>query len=161
MINGTQVTIVGNVGQDPELRFTPAGVAVATFSVAVTPRRFDKATNKWVDGPATWYRTNAWRALGENAAETLTRGQRVIVVGSLAARDWTNEKTGEKGTSWEITADAIGPDLTWATAKVTRAKRDGAPMPEDPWGPGNGNGSGWGAGDGSGWGNGSDAEKPF
>lgn len=163
MINGTQITIVGNVGQDPELRFTPSGAAVCTFSVAVTPRRFDKTTNKWVDGAATWYRVNAWRALGENAAETLTRGQRVIVVGSLAARDWTNEKSGEKGTSWEITADAIGPDLTWATAKVTRAKRDGAPMPEDPWGPGsgNGNGSGWGSGDGSGWGNGSDAEKPF
>jgi single-strand DNA-binding protein len=148
MINGTQITVVGNVGGDPELRFTPSGAAVATFSVAHTPRRFDKTANKWIDGTATWYRINAWRALGENIAETVTRGQRVIVVGTIAARDWVNEKTGEKGTSWEVTADAVGPDLTWATAKVTRAKRDGTPMPEDPWGssaPAEGDSGGWGS----------------
>lgn len=154
MLNSTQITIVGNVGEDPELRFTPAGVAVCTFSVAVTPRRFDKSTNQWIDGEATWWRINIWRQLGEHAAETLTKGQRVIVVGNVASRKWKNDK-GESGTSWEITAEACGPDLTWATAKVTRSsKRDGATMPEDPWGAGTGNG-------GSEWGNGSDAEKPF
>ena len=72
MINGTQVTIVGNVGDDPELRFTPSGAAVVSFSVAVTPRRFDRESGKWIDGSATWYRVNAWRGLAENTAETLT-----------------------------------------------------------------------------------------
>lgn len=135
MINGTQITIVGNVGQDPELRFTPSGAAVVTFSVAVTPRRLDRETGKWVDGAATWWRINAWRGLAENIAETLTKGQRVIVVGSVSARDWENKQNGEKGTSWEVLADAVGPDLTWATAKVTRAARKGdqVPPPDDPW----------------------------
>lgn len=177
MINETRVTVVGNVGQDPELRFTPAGAAVATFSVAVTPRRLDRNTNKWVDGEATWYRVNAWRALGENIAETIRKGHRVIVVGNLAARNWKNDK-GETGVSWEITAEAVGPDLTWSTATVTRAKRDGVPMPADPW-ESNGNGgqpsapvpaaagsNGWGSGSpGDAWGTGNGApysdEPPF
>jgi single-strand DNA-binding protein len=134
-MNGTQVTIVGNVGQDPELRFTPAGAAVVSLSVAVTPRRLDRESGKWIDGPATWYRVNAWRGLAENVAETIVKGMRVIVVGSIAARDWKNEKTGETGTAWEVLADAVGPDLTWATAKVHRASRkgDNVPPPEDPW----------------------------
>lgn len=135
-INGTQITIVGNIGEDPELRFTPSGAAVATFSVAVTPRRFDRNTNEWKDGDATWYRVNVWRHLAENVAETLAKGMRVIVVGSLAARPWENKDKGTSGTSWEITADAIGPDLTWATAKVAKSAKRGdrdVPPPEDPW----------------------------
>lgn len=135
MLNSTQITIVGNVGQEPELKFTPSGAAVVTLSVAVTPRRLDRETNKWTDAPATWYRVNAWRGLAENVAETISKGSRVIVVGSLSARDWKNDR-GESGTVWEILADAIGPDLTWATAKVFRASRkgDAVPPPEDPWG---------------------------
>ncbi len=135
-INGTQITIVGNVGEDPELRFTPSGAAVATFSVAVTPRRFDRNTNEWKDGDATWYRVNVWRHLAENVAETLAKGMRVIVVGNLAARPWENKEKGTSGVSWEITADAIGPDLTWATAKVTKSSRRtdrDVPPPDDPW----------------------------
>ena len=154
MLNSTQISIVGNVGDDPELRFTPAGIAVCTFSVAVTPRKLDTSSNKWIDGEATWWRVNAWRELSEHIAASVTKGQRVIVIGNVASRKWTNDKTGESGTSWEITVEACGPDLTWATAKVTRSKRDGAPMPEDPWGSGTENG-------GSEWGNGSDADKPF
>lgn len=136
MINETRVTIVGNIGDDPELRFTPSGAAVATFSVACTPRRFDRAANEWKDGEATWYRVNVWRHLAENTAETLHKGDRVIVVGNLASRAWKNEQKGTEGVSWEITADAIGPDLTWATAKVSKSSRRtdrDVPPPDDPW----------------------------
>jgi single-strand DNA-binding protein len=160
-INETRVTIVGNLGEDPELRFTPSGAAVATFSVAVTPRRFDKTKNEWTDGAATWYRVNVWRALAENTAETLTKGQRVIVVGTLAARPWKNETKGTEGVSWEITAEAIGPDLTWATAKVTKsAKHNGGrdvPPPDDPWAS---SGTASSAAAGS-WGGGHSDEPPF
>lgn len=137
MINGTQVTIVGNVGGDPELRFTPSGAAVASFNVAVTPRKFDQAAGKWVDGDATWYRCNAWRNLAENVAESLTKGQRVIVVGNLAARPWKNDAKGSEGISWEIAVDAVGPDLQWSTAKVTKSTKSApgrdVPPPDDPW----------------------------
>lgn len=138
MNNGlTPITIVGNLGGDPELRFTPSGAAVASFSVAVTPRRLNRETGAWEDGAATWWRVNAWRALAENCAESLTKGARVIVVGTVAAREWTDQKTSEKKTTFEIQADEIGPGLTFATATVTRStKRDQAPPPEDPRGSG-------------------------
>lgn len=134
MINGTQITVVGNVGQEPQLRFTPSGAAVVSFSVAVTPRRFDRESNKWIDGTATWWRVNAWRGLAENIAESVTKGAGVVVVGTVASREWTNDK-GEKGTAWEITADSVAVDLRYATAKVTRATRHGGevPPPDDPW----------------------------
>lgn len=135
LINGTQITVVGNLGNDPELRFTPSGAAVASFSVAVTPRRLNRDTGKWEDGAATWWRVNAWRHLAENVAESLSKGAAVVVVGTVAAREWVNEKTGEKGTAWEILADTVAADLRYATAKVTRAARrtDAVPPPEDPW----------------------------
>ena len=166
-INGTQITIVGNVGEDPELRFTPSGAAVVTFSVAVTPRRFDRTSNEWKDGDATWYRVNVWRHLAENVAETLTKGMRVVVVGNLAGRAWENKEKGTSGVSWEITADAIGPDLTWATAKVSKSSRrpgSDVPPPEDPWagsapaGAASSAPRGGGAGN---WGGGYSDEPPF
>lgn len=129
----TPVTIVGNLTEDPELRFTPSGVAVAKFSVAVNRRTYDRQANEWKDGGADYHRVTAWRAVAENIAETLTKGMRVIVVGDLRSHSWTDSKTNEKRYGWEIDADAVGPDLSFATAKVTKtAKRtDGAP--DDPW----------------------------
>jgi single-strand DNA-binding protein len=131
MLNTTQVTIVGNTGDAPELRYTPTGTPVASFSVAVPQRRYDREAGKWQDTGTTWYRVNAWRDLAEHVAESIGKGARVIVVGALASRDW--ESNGKTGTTWEITADACGPDLTWATAAIKRTRRDGVPPPDDPW----------------------------
>lgn len=168
MINETRITVVGNVGEDPDLRFTPSGAAVATFSVAVTPRRKDPNTNEWKDGDATWYRVNVWRGLAENVAETIRKGMRVIVVGNLAARAWENKEKGTSGVSWEVTAEAVGPDLTWATAAVSKAARrpgSDVPTPDDPWAGSAPAGaassaprSGGGAGN---WGGGYSDEPPF
>lgn len=130
MITGTQITIVGNVGQAPELRYTPTGTAAASFSVAVPQRKRD-AQGNWTDAGTTWYRVNVWRDLAEHAAASLEKGTRVIVVGNIASRDW--ESGGKSGTAWEVTADAIGPDLTFATADVKRTARDTVPPPDDPW----------------------------
>ena len=116
----TYVTIVGNLGSDPELRYTPTGQALCVFSVAVTPRFM--RNNEWQDGDTTWYRVNAWRDLGENCAESLASGTRVIVCGSLENRPWET-KEGETRYSLEITADAVGPDLVFASARVTKAGR--------------------------------------
>jgi single-strand DNA-binding protein len=132
MITQTQVTVVGNIGADPEMRYTPTGNAVISFSVAMAHRKFDKETGKWADAGTTWYRVIAWRDLAEHCAETLQRGNRVIVVGSLAARPW-EDRDGNKRETWEITADAIGPDLTYATAVIKRTTRETAPLPDDPW----------------------------
>lgn len=119
-----KVTIVGNLTADPELRFTPSGAAVTNFSVAVTPRRKNQQTQEWEDGEASFYRVAAWRGLAENVAESLTRGTRVIVMGDLSVRKYDN-KDGGQGTSVDINADFIGPDLTFATAQVTKANRGG------------------------------------
>ena len=132
MITQTQITVVGNTGADVELRYTPGGNAVASFNVAMAHRKYDKQNGKWEDAGTTWYRVIAWRDLAEHVAETLVRGTRVIVVGSLAARAW-EDRDGNKRETWEITADAIGPDLTYATAVIKRAARDTAPVPDDPW----------------------------
>jgi single-strand DNA-binding protein len=132
MSTQTQITVVGNIGADLEMRYTPGGNAVVSFNLAFAHRRFDKQTNKWEDAGTTWYRVIAWRDLAEHCAESLARGNRVIVTGSLAARAW-EDRDGNKRETWEITADAIGPDLTYATAVIKRTARDTAPLPEDPW----------------------------
>jgi len=129
MITGTQITIIGNCGDTPELRYTSSGTAVATFSVAVPQRKRNPGTGKWEDSGTTWYRVNAWRYLAENVAGTLVKGTRVIVVGSIESRVW--ERDGKSGIAWEVTADAAGPDLTFATARVTKSSR--VPLPDDPW----------------------------
>ncbi|MFK5257123.1 single-stranded DNA-binding protein [Propionibacterium freudenreichii] len=115
----TPITIVGALGADPEIRFTPSGKAVASFQVAVNKRRKDQ-TGQWVDEGADWHRVQAWGTLAENVAESLTKGIRVIVTGRLESRDW-EDREGNKRTSWEITAQAVGADLSFATAKVTRS----------------------------------------
>jgi single-strand DNA-binding protein len=133
MPNNTPITIVGNLGADPELRYTSSGLAAASFNVAVAHRKYDRQANEWQDAGTTWYRVNAWRNLAENAANSLTRGTRVVVTGSLASRAW-EDREGNKRESWEITADALGPDLSYATARVMRSRRDDMPAPDgDPW----------------------------
>ena len=118
-----QVTIVGNLTDDPELRYTPNGAAVAKFRVAVN-RRYKDQSGEWKDGDTSYFTVNAWRTLAENVAETLTRGANVIVVGRLQQRSWETQE-GEKRTVIEIEADEIGPSLRWATAKVEKQGRSG------------------------------------
>lgn len=127
----TQTTIVGNLTTDPELRFTPSGAAVANFTVASTPRTFDKNSNEWKDGETLFMRCSVWRDAAENVAESLTRGTRVIVTGRLRSRSY--EKDGEKRTVIEMDADEVGPSLRHASAKVTRAQRSNATVEQDPW----------------------------
>ncbi len=114
----TTTIITGNLTDNPELRFTPNGAAVANFRVAVTPRVRDG--NDWKDGETSFFRINAWRQLAENATESLSKGDRVIVVGRLKARSWETPE-GERRSVVEIEADEIGPSLRWATAKPERA----------------------------------------
>ena len=119
MAGETVITLVGNLTSDPELRFTPSGVAVAKFTVASTPRNLNKATNEWVDGETLFITANVWRQAAENAAESLEKGMRVIVQGRLKARSYET-KEGEKRTVFEMEVDEFGPSLTRATAKVTK-----------------------------------------
>lgn len=141
----TIITVIGNLTADPELRFTPAGAAVANFTVASTPRIFDRQSNEWKDGEALFMRCNIWREAAENVAESLSRGSRVIVSGRLKQRSYETRE-GEKRTVMELEVDEIGPSLKYATAKVTKASRNGgsgnsaparqsggAPA-DDPWG---------------------------
>lgn len=114
------VTVVGNITGDPELRFTQSGAAVANLTVVKNNRV--KQGDQWADGPPDFYRVNCWRQLAENAAESLRKGDRVIVTGVLKSRAFETQQ-GEKRTSWEITADAVGPDLRWATAQVRKVER--------------------------------------
>lgn len=131
MASDNQIIIVGNLTDDPELRYTPNGAAVAKFRVAVNRRYKDEAGN-WKDGDTSFFTVNAWRTLAENVAESLTRGTRVLVAGRLLMRSWETQE-GEKRTVVEIEADEIGPSLRWATAKVERQSRGGgdwsAPTP--------------------------------
>ena len=122
MANENQVTIVGNLTDDPELRYTPNGAAVANFRVAVSRRTKDEATGQWKDADTSFFRVAAWRSLGENVAETLTRGSRVLVVGRLRSRSWETPE-GETRSTVEIEADEVGPSLRWATAKVEKVQR--------------------------------------
>ena len=156
MAGDTIMTVIGNLTADPELRFTASGAAVANFTVASTPRTFDRASGEWKDGEALFLRCNIWRQPAENVAESLTRGSRVIVSGRLKQRSFET-KEGEKRTVIELEVDEIGPSLRYATAKVNRAQRSdssgggggyggggsgsggsggrpSAPPADDPWG---------------------------
>ena len=124
MAGDTVITVIGNLTADPELRFTPSGAAVANFTVASTPRMFDRQTNEWKDGEALFLRCNIWREAAENVAESLTRGSRVIVSGRLKQRSFETRE-GEKRTVVELEVDEIGPSLKYATAKVNKASRSG------------------------------------
>lgn len=158
------ITVVGNLTADPELRFTQSGVAVASFTIASTPRTFDRQSNEWKDGETLFLRASIWREAAENVAETLTKGTRVVAQGRLKARTY-DDREGNKRTSYELDVDEIGPSLQWATAQVTRASRGGGgfggatPDPragqqqsapaQDPWS-GSGNTGGWGGSEPSG-----------
>ena len=117
-----QIVIVGNLTDDPELRYTPNGAAVANFRVAVNRRYRDAESGEWKDGETSFFRVNAWRTLAENAAESITRGTRVVVVGRLRSRTWETQE-GETRSAVEIEADEVAPSLRWATAKVERQSR--------------------------------------
>jgi len=148
MAGETVITVIGNLTADPELRFTPSGAAVANFTVASTPRTFDRQSGEWKDGDALFLRCNVWRQAAENVAESLTRGMRVMVQGRLRQRSFETRE-GEKRTVVELEVDEVGPSLRYATAKVNRVSRGsgsggygggsggggggGAPM-DDPWG---------------------------
>ena len=124
MSNDTQLTITGNLVDDPELRFTPSGQPVAKFRIASTPRYFDKQANAWKDGESLFLTVNVWRQAAENVAESMTRGSRAIVTGRLRQRSYET-KEGEKRTVYELEADEVGVSLRNATAKVTKVARTG------------------------------------
>jgi single-strand DNA-binding protein len=145
----TQITIVGNLVDDPQLRYTPTGNAVANFRVASTPRFLDKATNEWKDGDSLFLTCNVWRQPAENVAESLQRGMRVIVSGRLRQRSYET-KEGEKRTVYEVEVDEVGPSLRNASAKVTRSQRSGAGGGGGGFGGGGGSSSGGGGGRGGG-----------
>jgi len=127
MAGETVITVVGNLTSDPELRYTQNGLAVANFTIASTPRTFDRASNEWKDGEALFLRASVWREFAEHVASSLTKGSRVMAQGRLKQRSYET-KEGEKRTSMELEIDEIGPSLRYATAQVTRAasSRDGA-----------------------------------
>jgi single-strand DNA-binding protein len=132
------MTIIGNLTADPELRFTPSGAAVANFTIASTPRKFDANTKEWVDGDTLFMRCNVWRDAAENVAESLTRGTKVIATGKVKQRNFETRE-GEKRTVVELDVDEIGPSLRSATAKVYKAPKGGAgaaavPVNQDAWG---------------------------
>jgi len=154
MAGDTIITVVGNLTADPELRFTPSGAAVANFTVASTPRMFDRQTNEWKDGEALFMRCNVWRQAAENVAESLTRGARVVVTGRLKQRSFET-KEGEKRTVVELEVDEIGPSLRYATAKVNKVSR-GSGGGDFGGGGGYGGGGGGGAGGGGNRGGGND-----
>lgn len=124
MAGDTVITVIGNLTSDPELRFTPSGSAVANFTIASTPRAFDRQSNEWKDGETLFLRASVWREAAENVAETLTKGTRVIAQGRLKSRSYQT-KEGENRTVMELEVDEIGPSLRYASAKVTRTTRQG------------------------------------
>lgn len=123
MANEPIITLVGNLTADPELRFLNSGVPVASFTVASTPREKNRQTDQWEDGEALFVRCSAWREMGENVTNSLAKGDRVIVQGRLQSRSY--EKDGQQRTSLELQVDAVGPELRWATAQVTKARGGG------------------------------------
>ncbi len=164
MAGDTVITLIGNLTGDPELRFTPSGAAVANFTVASTPRTFDRQNNEWKDGETLFMRCSIWREAAENVAESLGRGTRVVVTGRLVSRSF-DTKEGEKRTVVEMQVDEIGPSLRYATAKVNKTQRGGGGgfggggggfggQQEDPWSTGGsgGQGSRGGQGGQGGWG---------
>jgi single stranded DNA-binding protein (ssb) len=143
MAGETVITVVGNLTSDPELRYTQNGLAVANFTIASTPRTFDRQANEWKDGEALFLRASVWREFAEHVAGSLTKGSRVIAQGRLKQRSYET-KEGEKRTSMELEIDEIGPSLRYATAQVTRTQSSrgpgggggfggGAPAVEEPW----------------------------
>lgn len=171
MAGETTITVIGNLTADPELRFTPSGSAVANFTIASTPRTFDRQSNDWKDGEALFLRCSMWRESAENLAESLVKGARVIVQGRLKSRQYET-KEGEKRTVIELEVDELGASIRYATVKVTRTARGGQgsgggqpaggpsssgggqPAGDDPWAtPGVSNSGGWG--------NGPESEPPF
>ena len=171
MAGDTTITVVGNLTADPELRFTPSGAAVANFTVASTPRIYDRQSGDWKDGEALFLRCSIWREAAENVAESLTRGSRVIVTGRLKQRSFET-KEGEKRTVMEVEVDEIGPSLKYATAKVNKAGRGGGGGGFGGGAPGGGSsrpqGGGseshddpWGSAPGAGSFGGGDDEPPF
>ena len=144
MAGETTITVIGNLTNDPELRFTPSGAAVANFTVASTPRTFDRQSNDWKDGETLFLRCSVWRDAAENVAESLSRGSRVIVSGRLKSRTY-DTKEGEKRTVFELDVDEVGPSLRYATAKVNKTQRGGG---------GGGGGGNFGGGGGGGYGGG-------
>ena len=144
MAGDTVITIVGNLTADPELRFTPSGAAVANFTVASTPRTFDRQSNEWKDGDTLFMRCSIWREAAENVAESLTKGTRVIVTGRLVQRSYETRE-GEKRTVVELQVDEVGPSLRYASAKLTRTQRSGGGYSGGGQG---GQGGGYGGGQG-------------
>ena len=142
MAGETVITVVGNLTGDPELRFTPSGAAVANFTIASTPRNFDKASNEWKDGDTLFLNCSIWRQAAENVAESLTKGMRVVAQGRLKQRSYETRE-GEKRTVVELDVEEVGPSLKYATAKVARVQRSGGggggyggggnTGGEDPW----------------------------
>ncbi|MFE0778801.1 single-stranded DNA-binding protein [Streptomyces sp. NPDC058861] len=133
-MNSTPITLVGNLTDEPELRFTPNGAPVAKFTVAVNRRTFDRQANEWRESGADFHRVTVWRGLAENVAATLSKGMRVIVSGDLRQRSWEDPKTKETRYGWEVTADAVGPDLSFATARVEKVAKNHAGAPgDDTW----------------------------
>jgi single-strand DNA-binding protein len=148
MAGETTITVIGNLVEDPELRFTPAGAAVANFRIASTPRTFDKQAQEWKDGETLFLRASIWREAAENVAETLTKGMRVIAHGVLKSRSY--EKDGQQRTVIEFDVEEIGPSLKYANAKVNRTQKAGGnTAPKQP------------AQSQGGWGNGPTNEPPF
>lgn len=183
MAGETTITVIGNLTSDPELRFTPGGSPVVNFTIASTPRTFDRQSNEWKDGETLFLRGSQWRDPAENVAESLTKGMRVIVNGRLKSRSY-DTKEGEKRTVIELEVDEIGPSLRYATAKVARVQRSGGGGQAGAGGGYSGQGGFGGgansapanaglsqddpwatppqtAGNGGGWGNGPDSEPPF
>ena len=160
MAGETIITVVGNLTADPELRYTQSGLPVANFTIASTPRNFDRASNEWKDGEALFLRASVWREFAEHVAGSLTKGMRVIATGRLKQRSYETRE-GEKRTSIELEVDEIGPSLRYATAQVTRAASGGGgggqgrqQVAEEPWatpsssstgGNGNAGGEAWSA----------------
>ncbi|MBO3130500.1 single-stranded DNA-binding protein [Dermatophilus congolensis] len=189
MAGETVITLIGNLTADPELRFTPSGAAVASFTVASTPRTFDRNNNEWRDGETLFMRCSVWRDAAENVAESLEKGHRVIVTGRLQSRSWDDKETGARRTALELQVDEVAPSLRYATAKVTKTSRGGGggfnngggfqgghnggggfsqpsrgPVDNDPWATG-GQGSGGGqqapsGGNRGGWSNGPAYDEP-
>jgi single-strand DNA-binding protein len=153
MAGETVITVIGNLTGDPELRFTPSGAAVANFTVASTPRTFDRQSNEFKDGDTLFMRCSIWREAAENVAESLTKGTRVIVTGRLVQRSYETRE-GEKRTVVELQVDEVGPSLRYASAKVTRTQRGGG-------GGGGGGFGGGGGGGGFGGGSSSQADDPW
>ncbi|MCU1633088.1 MAG: single-stranded DNA-binding protein [Micrococcaceae bacterium] len=162
MAGETVITVIGNLTNDPELRFTPSGSAVANFTIASTPRTFDRQTNDWKDGETLFLRASVWREAAENVAETLTKGTRVVAQGRLKSRSY-DTKEGEKRTVMELEVDEIGPSLRYASAKVSRTQRSGGGNGGGfggNSGGGNSGGNSGGSNSGSGWGGGQQAQQP-